>query len=99
MSLINLALPLKLYTNRQYQYRIVVDISRLIVYGDTFFSKDFEVLKYQRGIELVLAGTLAAFLGAFIGSKLLNKITMRSIRILVGVLLFLLALSLGIGIV
>ena len=76
-----------------------MDISRLIVYVATFFSKDFEVLKNQGGIELVLAGTLAAFLGAFIGSKLLNKITMRSIRILVGVLLFLLALSLGIGIV
>ena len=78
---------------------VIVDISRLIVYGATFFSKDFEVLKNQGGIELVLAGTLAAFLGAFIGSKLLNKITMRNIRILVGVLLFLLALSLGIGIV
>jgi len=67
-----------------------VDISRLIIYGSTFFLKDFEVLKNQGGIELVLAGTLAAFPGAFIGSKLLNKITMRSIRILVGVLLFLL---------
>ena len=78
---------------------VIVDISRLMVYGATFFSKDFEVLKNQGGIELVLAGTLAAFLGAFIGSKLLNKITMRSIRILVGVLLFLLARSLGIGIV
>jgi hypothetical protein len=78
---------------------VIVDISRLIVYGATFFSKDFEILKNQGGIELVLAGTLAAFLGAFIGSRLLNKITMRSIRILVGVLLFLLALSLGIGIV
>ena len=78
---------------------VIVDISRLIVYGATFFSKDFKILKNQGGIELVLAGTLAAFLGAFIGSRLLNKITMRSIRILVGVLLFLLALSLGIGIV
>jgi uncharacterized membrane protein YfcA len=78
---------------------VVVDVSRLLVYGATFFSKDFEILKNQGGVELVLAGTLAAFLGAFIGSRLLNKITMRSIRILVGVLLFLLALSLGIGIV
>ena len=78
---------------------VIVDVSRLLVYGATFFSKDFEILKNQGGVELVLAGTLAAFLGAFIGSRLLNKITMRSIRILVGVLLFLLALSLGIGIV
>ncbi len=78
---------------------VIVDISRLMVYGITFFSKDFEVLKNQGGIELILAGTLAAFLGAFIGSRLLKKITMRIIRILVGALLLLLALALGIGIV
>jgi uncharacterized membrane protein YfcA len=78
---------------------VVVDISRLMVYGMTFFSKDFEILKNQGGVELVLAAILAAFLGAFIGSRLLKKITMRIIRILVGGMLFLLALALGIGIV
>jgi len=78
---------------------VIVDISRLIVYGATFFSKDFEILKNHSGIEILLAGTLAAFLGAFNSSRLLNKIALRSIRILAGVLLFLLALSLGIGIV
>lgn len=78
---------------------VVVDISRLMVYGMTFFSKDFEILKNQGGVELVLAAILAAFLGAFIGSRLLKKITMRIIRILVGGMLFFLSLALGIGIV
>lgn len=78
---------------------VIVDISRLIIYGTTFFSRDFEVLKNQGGIELVFAGTLAAFLGAFIGSRLVKKITMRFIRIIVGVLLLLLAFVLGIGMV
>ena len=76
-----------------------MDISRLIVYGITFFSKDFDVLKNLGGIELVFVGTLAAFLGAFIGSRMVKKITMRTIRILVGVLLLFLALALGIGMV
>lgn len=78
---------------------VIVDISRLIIYGTTFFSRDFEVLKNQGGIELVFAGTLAAFLGAFIGSRLVKKITMRFIRIIVGVLLLLLAFVIGIGMV
>ena len=42
---------------------VVVDISRLIIYGSTFFARDFAILKDRGGIELVLAGTLAAFLG------------------------------------
>ncbi len=78
---------------------VIVDISRLIVYGTTFFSRDFEVLKNQGGVELVFAGTIAAFLGAFIGSRLVKKITMRIISIIVGILLLVLALALGIGIV
>ena len=78
---------------------VFVDISRLIVYGITFFSRDFEVLKNHGGIELVVAGTLAAFLGAFIGSKMVKKITMQIIRIIVGVLLLLLAFVLGIGMI
>jgi len=76
---------------------VVVDISRLIIYGSTFFARDFEILKDRGGIELVLAGTLAAFLGAFIGSRLLQKITMRAIQATVGVMLLLLSIALGAG--
>jgi uncharacterized membrane protein YfcA len=78
---------------------VVVDISRLIVYGSTFFTRDFEILKSQGGFELVLAGSLAAFLGAFIGSRLLKKITMRVIQTIVGFMLLVLAIALGMGLV
>ena len=64
---------------------IVVDLSRMTVYGLTFFARDFEILRAQGGIGLVVAGSLAAFLGAFLGSRLLQKVTMRSIQRLVGV--------------
>jgi len=78
---------------------VVVDISRLIIYGATFFSRDFEALKLHGGIELIIAGSLAAFVGAFVGSKLLKKITMRQIQIVVGVMLLILAVAIGTGII
>ncbi len=76
---------------------MVVDISRLMVYGTTFFSRDFEILRDNGGIELVIAGTLAAFFGAFIGSRLITKVTMRAIQSTVGVMLLMLAIALGMG--
>jgi uncharacterized membrane protein YfcA len=76
---------------------VVVDISRLFVYGVTFFSRDFEALKNLDGVELVIAGALCAFFGAFIGSRLVKKITMRAIQIVVGVLLLLVGILLGAG--
>ena len=42
---------------------VVVDT----VYGAMFFASDVGVLQCQGGIELVVAGSLAAFLGAFNG--------------------------------
>ena len=76
---------------------VVVDLSRLLIYGATFFSRDFAILKDQGGIGLVIAGSLAAFAGAFIGSLILKKITMRTIQIVVGVMLFLLSIGIGTG--
>jgi uncharacterized membrane protein YfcA len=78
---------------------VIVDISRLIVYGSTFFARDFEILKSRGGFELVLAGSLAAFLGAFLGSRLLKKITMRVIQIIIGIMLLTLSIALGLGLV
>ncbi len=78
---------------------VVVDVSRLIVYGATFFSKNFEILKNQVGIGLITAAILVAFLGSFIGSRLVKKITMRTIQLIVGVLLLLISIVLGIGVV
>jgi len=78
---------------------VVVDLSRLIIYGATFFSRDFAILKDQGGIGLVIAGSLAAFAGAFIGSRILKKITMHTIQIVVGIMLFLLSIAIGTGII
>jgi uncharacterized membrane protein YfcA len=48
---------------------------------------------------LIAAATACAFLGAFVGTRFLKKITFRTIRIVIAILLFLLALLLGAGVI
>ena len=78
---------------------VVVDVSRLLIYGVTFFSKQLTVLEHQDITGLVLAGCLAAFFGAFIGARLLKKSTMRGIQVTVGIMLVILSIALGLGLV
>ena len=63
------------------------------------FFENFEILKNQVGIGLITAAILVAFLGSFIGSRLVKKITMRTIQLIVGVLLLLISIALGVGVV
>ncbi len=95
--LIRVGLPKEVFIGTMVVSAVVVDVSRLIVYGSTFFSRDFSILAEKGGIGLVVAGSLAAFLGAFIGSRLLKKITLRAIQVTVGIMLFLLSIALGAG--
>jgi len=78
---------------------VVVDVTRLGVYGLTFldgFMTGFS--PHGRNIWfLVAAGSLAAFLGSFAGVRLVKKITMRTIQILVGFMLLLLGVALAAG--
>ena len=97
--LLRAKLPKEVFIGTMVVSAVIVDISRLAVYGATFFSRDFEILKSQGGLQLVLAGCLAAFLGAFIGSRLLKKITMQAIQTIVGIMLFLLAIAMGVGLI
>jgi uncharacterized membrane protein YfcA len=97
--LIRLGLAKDVFIGSMVVSAVVVDVSRLIVYGSTFFSRDFSLLAERGGVGLVAAGSLAAFLGAFLGSRLLQKITMRAIQTLVGIMLLVLAVALGFGVV
>lgn len=76
---------------------VLVDFSRLGVYGLSFFSKEFETLSAHGGVELVATATLAAFLGTFLGTRLIKKLTMSVIKQMVGAMLLLLAIALGAG--
>jgi uncharacterized membrane protein YfcA len=48
-------------------------------------------------VTLLFAATISAFLGAFIGNRLMNKVTMRTIQMLVSIMLFGIAVALGLG--
>jgi uncharacterized membrane protein YfcA len=76
---------------------VIVDISRLLIYGITFFERDFRLLYEQGGFYVVFCGIIAAFLGSFIGSRLLEKITLQFIQIFIAVMLLLIAVALGFG--
>jgi len=78
---------------------IVIDISRLGVYGASFFTKHFEVFNNHRSVWLLAAACLAAFAGSVIGRKLLKKVTMRTVQLTVGILILLMGALLAAGMV
>ena len=71
----------------------MVDISRMLIYG-------WEMAVQSHNIEwvLVVAASMSAFVGAYFGSKLLKKITIRSIQLVVSVLLVIISLGLISGV-
>lgn len=68
---------------------VMVDISRMLIYGWGMSGQYYAV-----DLPLVIAASVSAFIGAYFGSKLLRKITIRSIQIVVSVLLVVVALGL-----
>lgn len=70
----------------------LVDITRLSVY-----STHFATVNIQDNITLLISATVSAFVGAFLGNRLIKKITLRTIQIIVSILLFIIAIGLGIG--
>lgn len=76
---------------------LLVDISRIIVYGITFISKDVNLLSEEGLLGLLIAGSIAAFIGSTIGRYLLEKVTFKSIQYTVATMLFLLAIGLASG--
>ena len=78
---------------------VVVDISRLIVYGTLFFGGAVDIIVESGGLNLMGVAVITAFLGSFLGSRLMKKVKMHHVRNLVGVMLLVLALLLGSGII
>jgi uncharacterized membrane protein YfcA len=77
---------------------VAVDVARLLVYGLTFYGDQAATLGAAPG-GAVAAATAAAFAGSFLGARLLDKVTVRSIQLIVGTLLVVVAIGLGTGLV
>lgn len=75
---------------------VIVDVARLLVYGLSFYALQFTGVDASMG-GLVLAATLSAFLGAFLGTRLIKKVTLRSIQMLVGAMLIAIGLGMASG--
>lgn len=75
----------------------LVDLTRISVYLALFSAAGGKASDFS-GWPLVITGSIAAFSGVLIGKRYLQKVTMKSIRTLVGVLLFGVGLALLTGI-
>lgn len=78
---------------------VLVDLSRLSVYGSTVLLEHFAVLGRTNGHVLVAAATVCAFLGAFVGARMMKKVTLTTLKRVVGVLLILMGAALAAGLV
>ncbi len=70
-----------------------VDIMRLFVYGIHRFSHISGDI-----VLLVICAIIGAWSGSFIGSRLLKKITMKSVRLIIGIMLLSLGAALASGV-
>jgi uncharacterized membrane protein YfcA len=76
---------------------VIVDISRLAIYGITFFSKSLTTIGAHGESGLIVAGIVCAWFGSFIGVQLLKKITLRALQLIIGAMLLILSVALGTG--
>ena len=72
----------------------LVDVFRLLVYSTHISSATI-----QHNWGLLLAATLSAFSGAFLANLFIKKVTFKSIRIFVSVMLLLIAIAMITGII
>ncbi len=78
---------------------VLVDISRLIVYGLTFVPGYIGQMRQSGIYDLIIIGIVCAFLGAFAGRLLLEKVTLKGIQLTVAVMLLILAFGLASGVI
>lgn len=72
----------------------LIDISRLTVYSGQILKLEGEI-----SYGLVITATLAAFAGAFIGSRLVKKITIKTLQYIVATVLIIFGSLLASGII
>ena len=78
---------------------VMVDVSRIAVYGVAFVGALASGSGEQPAGGLLLAAMFSAFAGAWIGVRLIRKVTLAGVRRWVGVLLILVGLALALGLV
>jgi uncharacterized membrane protein YfcA len=77
---------------------VVVDLSRLAVYGSAHAGGQFVRLDSHAWV-LVGVASLAAFAGAWLGVRMLHKVTLRALQLIVAWAMVALGLALALGLV
>ena len=76
---------------------VIVDAARLVVYGAAIMADHFA--RSQELFAPVVVGTICAFIGSFVGKRVLQKITLRTVQIVVAAAMLLIGVGLAAGIV
>ena len=76
---------------------VIVDAARLVVYGTSFMASHFA--QSQELLAPVAVGTICAFIGSFVGKRMLQKVTLRTVQIVVAGAMLLIGTGLAAGLV
>lgn len=76
---------------------VIVDAARLAVYGASFMTSNFA--QSQELLAPVAVGTVCAFIGSFMGKRMLQKVTLRTVQIVVAAAMLLIGTGLAAGLV
>jgi uncharacterized membrane protein YfcA len=74
---------------------VIVDVSRLLIYGLSFYTMKISQVESMGGI--ILAAIIAAFAGSFVGTRLMKKVTLQAVQIIVGVMLIVVGIGMATG--
>lgn len=99
MFLINIGLSKEAFIATCVAASVIVDISRLTVYGTAFLTENALGSNNTSSKNLIISACLAAFLGSFIGRKLLKKVSLDAVNKIVGVMILITAFLLILGII
>jgi uncharacterized membrane protein YfcA len=92
-------LPPRDFVATQAVLAVLVDITRLSVYGVEFLGDPAEGLRTPEHWSLVGVGASCAFAGAWTGNRLLPKVTVGFVRRVTGVLLVIIGIGIASGLV
>ena len=76
---------------------VIVDAARLTVYGTSFMASNFA--QSQELVAPVVVGTICAVIGSFMGKRMLQKVTLRTVQIVVAGAMLLIGVGLAAGLV
>ena len=78
---------------------VLVDASRLVGYGVSFFGDTLDTLREEGRLSPVYVALVAAFVGSYVGSKLVKKVTLEMVQGVITAMLLLTAGLLGSGLI